>query len=447
MAATALSTDLYELTMLAGYFAAGRHESVTATFELFVRRFPPHRNYLVAAGLEPLVDYLETLRFTDDDVRWLRERPVFRRVPEDFFEYLRRFRFEGDVSAVPEGTPVFTNEPLVRVTAPLGQAQVIETAALAFVNFQTAIASKAARIVHAAGSRPVMEFGARRAHGSEAALYAARAAYLSGFASTSYVEAGRRFGIPLSGTMAHSWILSAPSEIEAFRRYGDLFGESSALLLDTFDTVEAARAIVGAGLQPSAVRLDSGDMLALSRDVRQILDAGGLHATKILASGDVDEHVVGQLLSSGAPIDAFGVGTAVATSIDAPALAGVYKVVEVSADGHDRGVMKLSAGKETWPGRKQVWRVVEEGLASRDVVALDGESPPPNASPLLVPVMRGGRRTASLPALEQSRRLHADAMRTLPPVLLDLDRPVEYLVEPSAALRDAISSGHRGPSA
>lgn len=439
MAATALSTDLYELTMLAGYFAAGRQESVTATFELFVRRLPPNRNYLIVAGIEPLLDYLERLHFDDDQIQWLRDLPAFRGVPSGFFEYLRRFRFEGDVAAIPEGTPLFPNEPVLQITAPLGQAQIVETAALAFVNFQTTVASKAARIVRAAGAKPVIEFGARRAHGTEAALYAARSAYIAGCAATSYVEAGRRFGIPLSGTMAHSWVLSSPSEIDAFREYGRLFGEHSALLLDTYDTLAAARAIVRAGLRPSAVRLDSGDLLALSRDVRAILDAGGLQDTRILASGDVDEHIITRLLDESAPIDGFGVGTSLVTSIDAPALAGVYKVVALSEHGLERRVMKRSEGKATWPGRKQVWRVFKDGVAAEDRVTLADEPSRSDATPLLETVMRSGRRTQPGPTLGAVRRRCAEQMRTLPTRLLSIDCMESYRVEPDEALQQLIS--------
>lgn len=439
MAASALSTDLYELTMLAGYFDAGRHASVTATFELFVRRLPPHRNYLIAAGLESLLDYLERLQFTDDEIAWLRERAAFRGIPAAFFEYLRGFRFEGDVAAIPEGTAVFANEPLVQITAPLGQAQLVETAALAFVNFQTTIASKAARIVHAAATKPVMEFGARRAHGIDAALYAARSAYIAGCAATSYVEAGRRFGIPLSGTMAHSWVLASEREIDAFTDYARLFGKHSTLLLDTYDTLAAARAIVAAGLRPSAVRLDSGDLLALSRGVREIFDVGGLRDTHILASGDVDEHIIAGLLAQGAPVDGFGVGTSLVTSIDAPALAGVYKAVALSEHGVERRVMKRSEGKSTWPGRKQVWRTFDGGLAARDLVAFANETAPAGGVPLLELVMRSGRRVKPSPAIDAIRRRREEQMRTLPVPLLAIDREASYRVEPSGRLQQLIS--------
>ncbi len=442
-AATPLSTDLYQLTMMAAYYSRGQHESVLATFELFARRLPPHRAYLVTAGLAPLLDYLETLRFAPDEIAWLRSQPSMARVPADFFDYLQAFRFTGEVWAVPEGTPVFANEPLLRVTAPLAQAQLIETAALAFINFPTSVASKTARIVSAARGRPIMEFGARRAHGIGAALHAARAAFIAGCGSTSFVEAGREFGIPLSGTMAHSWILSASSEIEAFQQYAALFGEHSALLLDTYDTVAAARAIVRSGLRPIAVRLDSGDLLALSREVRSILDAGGLRDTKILASGDLDEFVIASLLARGAPIDAFGVGTALVTSQDAPALGGIYKLVEIEADGEVRRVMKRSTGKATWPGRKQVWRVLSGGQAVHDVIAFENEPRVEGAQPLLITVMRRGRRVEGLPLLPQSREWCAARLSELSPRLLEVDAVPTYRAEPSDALRRAMPPGER----
>lgn len=438
-AATPLSTDLYELTMMAGYFVRGRHESSVATFELFSRRLPHNRAYLVAAGLGPLLEYLEALHFTRQEVAWLERQPSMARVPGEFFDYLRAFRFAGDVWAVPEGTPVFPNEPLLRVRAPLAQSQLIETAALAYINYQTSVASKAARIVAAAAGRPIMEFGARRAHGVAAALYAARAAYIAGCAGTSFVEAGRAFGIPLSGTMAHSWVLSATSETAAFEEYAALFGEHSALLLDTYDTAEAARQVVRSGLKPRAVRLDSGDLLALARDVRAIFDAAGLAETRILVSGDVDEFIIAGLLDAGAPIDGFGVGTALVTSQDAPALGGVYKLVEIEEHGEVRRVMKRSSGKATWPGRKQVWRVVSARTAIQDVIAFEDEPRPAGAVPLLAPVMRAGRRLAPLPTLEASRAWCAERLAELPRDLLRIDAAPRYRVEPSDALRAAIA--------
>jgi len=445
MTATALSTDLYQLTMVAGHVAAERHERVTATFELCVRSLPRHRNFLIAAGLESVLDYVTHLSFDDDQIAWLRHADDLRAAPPAFFDYLRAFRFTGEIRAMREGTPVFANEPMLQVTAPLGQAQLVETAILSLVNFQTSVASKAVRVVAAAGGRPVMEFGARRAHGPDAALLAARSAYLAGCSSTSFVEAGRRYGIPLSGTMAHAWVQAGETETGAFVEYARLFGERSTLLLDTFNTEAAARAIVASGLRPGAVRLDSGDLLALSRSVRAILDSGGLTTTQIVASSDLDELRIHGLLSAGAPIDAFGVGTSVVTSVDAPALGGVYKLVELNEGGVIRRVMKHSSAKATWPGRKQVWRYAERNRAVRDIIALDAEPAFNGAAPLLEPVMRSGRRVADAVAVGSARAWCAQAVAGLPDTLRRIERAPAYQVDQSPALRDAIVAQWSAP--
>jgi nicotinate phosphoribosyltransferase len=445
MSVSALATDLYQLTMMAGYYAASCHVTTRATFELFVRRLPQRRNFLVAAGTEGALSFLETLRFEEAEVAWLASLTQFAGSPSGFFDYLRGFRFSGEVWAVREGTPVFANEPVLRVTAPIAEAQLVETALLAMVNFQTSVASKAARVAIAADGRPVMEFGARRAHGLEAALSAARAAFLAGCSGTSLVEAGRRWSIPLSGTMAHSWVMSAPDEITAFREYGALYGEHSVLLLDTYDTLAAARAIVVHGLRPAAVRLDSGDLAALSRAVRAILDAAGLNATQIIASGDLDEYEIARLLAAGAPIDSFGVGTSVVTSIDAPALGGVYKLVEVIEDGRTRLVMKTSTGKATWPGRKQIWRVMKDGRASRDIIALHDEAPIAGAEPLLARVMVDGARTGPPVPVAHAREWCASRIAQLPSELCRIDRDASYEVRPTARLSGAITASHPQP--
>jgi nicotinate phosphoribosyltransferase len=426
------SHDLYQLTMMAGYVAGGVHRQ-SASFELFIRRLPPHRAYVVSAGLDTAVQFIESLTFTERDVAWVRTVPALRQAPAAFFDYLRQFRFSGDVWAMREGTPFFPFEPILRVTAPLAEAQLLETALLAIVNFQSSIASKAARIVQAADGRPVMEFGARRAHGLDAGLHAARASYVAGCASTSFVEAGREFGIPLSGTMAHSWILAAASELEAFTRYLDNFGEHSVLLLDTYDTLEAARLIVGAGLRPPAVRLDSGDFLKLSQEVRRIFDAAGLHSTRILVSGDLDEHRIRDLVAAGAPVDGFGVGTALTTSEDAPALGGVYKLVQLQDDERVRDVMKRSPGKATWPGRKQVFREAASGSAVRDVIALDDESGA--GRPLLEQVMANGRRVLPSAPLADVRQRAQGLIAELPAALHRLDAETAYRVDISTRLQ------------
>lgn len=399
---TALSTDLYELTMMAGYHAAGVQD--LATFELYVREFPKHRLYLVAAGLEQALDYLESLRFTPSEIEYLRRVPIFEKVSASFFDdCLANFRFTGDVWAAEEGTPFFPQEPIVRVTAPIMQAQLVETALLAIVGFQTTIASKAARLVEVAGKRPVVEFGSRRAHGTEAALHAARAAYVAGCSATSNVEAGKRFGIPVSGTMAHSWVMTFPDEIEAFRAFHELYGARSVLLIDTYDTLAAARKIVSSGLRPSAVRLDSGNIVELSRKVRTILDGGGLQGTGIFVSGDLDEYKIASFLAQGAPLNGFGVGTALSTSRDAPALGAIYKLVEVRRGGQLVPTMKLSPGKRSLPGRKQVWRIFERHKAVGDLIGLADEPPRPGSVPLLRRMMENGKRVVPSPSLDELR--------------------------------------------
>ena len=431
---TALSLDLYQLTMAGGYYV---HDCTgRATFELSVRELPRERGYLVAAGLEPALEFLEQLRFSTDDIARLRTIPALGRLPAAFFDdYLADFRFTGEVWALPEGTPVFPREPLLRVTAPLPEAQIVETPLLSMMLFQTSVASKAARVVQAARGRSVVEFGARRAHGTEAAVLAARAAYLAGCTGTSLVDAWRRFGVPVSGTMAHSWIMSQPSEMEAFRRYMDLYGSDAVLLVDTFDTLQAVRQIAVAGLKPAGVRLDSGDLATLSRAVRQVLDEAGLDATRILASGDLDEHRVTALVDGGAPIDAFGVGTSVTTSIDAPALAGVYKLVETERDGQRAPTLKLSPHKTTLPGRKQVWRIGSGADVICDVLGTDGDPDPEEGTPLLECVMREGRRTRTAPSLAGLREQAGAAVGRLPMSVRRLRDPTVYPVHVSDGLR------------
>src|SRR5712691_1055219 len=437
MVATALSTDLYELTMMAGYHAAGL--MVPATFELSVRALPPNRSFLVAAGLEQALEYLETLRFQPEDIDHLRGLPNLQGVgPEFFNDYLPGFRFTGDAWAVPEGTPVFPPEPMLRVTAPLPEAQVVETALMAWMMFQTSVASRAARMVEAASGRPVVEFGARRAHGVEAGLLAARAAFLAGCDGTSFFEAGRRFGIPLAGTMAHSWVLAFGDEASAFGSYAGVFGDRAVLLLDTYDTLAAARHVAASGLRPDAVRLDSGDIVSLSRAVREILDAAELQDTRIFATGDLDEWRIAEIVAAGAPVDAFGVGTALSTSSDAPALGGVYKLVEIERAGALTGIMKLSPGKHTVPGRKQVWRVVRDGAAVKDVIGLADEAGPSGGRPLLTWVMKGGRREALEQPMYELRAQCRAAVAELPRDLRRLSDSVPYTVQFSDALETMI---------
>ena len=388
-----LLTDLYELTMAAGYVQNGF--DARATFELFVRSLPRRRNYLVAAGLEQALDFLENVRFSSEDISYLRALPFFRHVHSGFFDYLSQFRFAGDLWALPEGTIFLPGEPLLRVTAPIAEAQLVETSLLSILHFQTLIASKAARITTAAAGRPVVEFGSRRAHGVEAGVLAARAAFIGGCEGTSNTYAGRRFGIPVYGTQAHSWIMAHEDETEAFRDFLNVFPEQSTLLVDTYDVHAAIEKMIALGRKPGGVRLDSGDVLADSQWVRARLDRAGWNDVQIFASGELDEGRIEDLLRSGARLDAFGVGTALSTSADSPNLGVIYKLVEVEVGDTVRSAAKFSQGKITYPGRKQVFRFTgDEGKFSRDVIGLDGESFP-GAEPLLVPVIREGRRLAA----------------------------------------------------
>lgn len=438
---SALATDLYQLTMMAGYEAVA--PVTTCTFELFVRELPAARAYLVAAGLHQALDYLEGVQFTPDEIAWLRTVPALARAPASFFDaVLPAFRFRGDVWAVEEGEIVFGHEPILRVTARAAEAQLVETALVAMITFQTSVASKASRIVNAAAGRPVIEFGSRRAHGLEAARLAARAACLAGCEATSNVEAGRLYGLPVSGTMAHSWVMAFPDEIEAFRAYSNLFGAQAVLLIDTYDTVTAAERLVQAGLTPAAVRIDSGDLAMLSRTVRAILDAGGLRSTRIIVSGDLDEHRIAQLVSGAAPVDSFGVGTSISTVVDAPALGGVYKLVETEHHGHVTPTVKLSTGKRTFPGRKQVWRVSEDGRAAYDVIGLIDESAQ-EGRPLLQCVMRQGRRVAPSPELSAVQRNARHRFAELPGSVTALESAAPLTVRISPALDALARAAHR----
>ncbi|HZS43874.1 MAG TPA: nicotinate phosphoribosyltransferase [Blastocatellia bacterium] len=431
---TGLATDLYQLTMAAGYFV--NKSDQTATFELFVRKFPANRSFLIAAGLEQALKYITELKFLPEEIDYLSNLAVFSHVPDGFFDYLSTFRFSGDVWAMPEGTPFFPYEPLLRVTAPIIEAQLLETYLLSTINFQTMIASKAARIVEAAVGRGVVEFGTRRAHGMAAGLYAARAAFIGGCVGTSNVEAGFRWGIPVSGTMAHSWVMSYENERDAFRAYADLFPETAVLLLDTYDTITGAKIAGELKKKLMGVRLDSGDFADLSRGVRQILDDAGLKDTKILASGDLDETKIAALVESGSPIDSFGVGTMLSTSWDAPSLGGVYKLVEQSINGKVEAKMKLSDQKSFYPGKKQVWRKTgADGKFSHDVISRADEEIS-DATSLLECVMHEGRIVKESSSLD---KIQAKAKADLERVPVDVKRlndPVRYRVEYSKELEE-----------
>lgn len=427
----ALLVDLYELTMAAGYFEHG--VEARATFELFVRQLPPQRSYLVAAGIEAALEYLENLRFTEEDVRFLREQPAFDNVADSFFDYLRGFRFTGGVDAVEEGTIVFAEEPILQVTGPVAEAQIVETFLLSVINFETLVASKAARVVRAARGRGVIEFGTRRAHGPEAGVRAARAAYVGGCAATSNVLAGLRYGVPIAGTAAHSWTQVFPTERRSFEALVETFPDTAILLIDTYDSLAGAEIAATLGRPVSGVRLDSGDLLEKSRSVRKILDRHGLQETKIVASGDLNEFKIEELLAQGAPIDFFGVGTDLATSRDVPALSVVYKLVELSRDGRVEYTTKFSDQKVYWPGRKQAFRFSNEGKYDHDLLA-GAEENYPAATPLLEPALRNGRRLRKPEPLAEARARTLAGLDCLPEPFLALRDAPAYPVEKSATL-------------
>lgn len=412
----ALLTDLYELTMMQAYFERAMEDE--AVFSLFVRRLPQHRNYLVAAGLDDVLRFLETLTFDQAAVAYLERLGLF---SDRFLRYLARLTFAGDVYAVPEGSVVFGNEPLVEIVAPMPQAQLIETAVMNQIVLQTVLASKAARVVAAAKGRSVVDFGMRRMHGFEASLKAARAFYIAGVDSTSNVAAGQLYGIPVAGTMAHSYIQAHDDELAAFRNFARVYPDTM-LLVDTYDTLAGVRKVVqlarelGAEFKVRAVRLDSGNLGTLACESRRILDAAGLHSVGIFASGGLNEDVIRDLVESGAPITGFGVGTDLGVSRDAPSLDIAYKLVAYG--GQDR--VKLSPEKLVLPGRKQVWRVEEDGRAVEDVIARATEDLP--GRPLLFPVMKGGRRLIEGPTdLGTARNRTRDEIARLPDRIRGLD--------------------------
>jgi nicotinate phosphoribosyltransferase len=434
---SALLTDLYQLTMLQAYLAQGMTD--TAVFELFIRKLPPSRNFFLAAGLEQVLDFLEQLQFSANELDWLEKTGRF---SPALLTYVSTLRFTGDVHAMPEGTVFFPNEPMLRVTAPLPQAQLVETRLMNLLNFQTMIASKAARSVLVAGKRPLIDFGLRRAHGAEAGLLAARASYLAGFSGTATVLAGMQFGIPTYGTMAHSFIQAHTNETEAFEHFAQAQPDNVVLLIDTYDTEAAARKVVALAprlkeqhITIKGVRLDSGDLADHARKVRRILDEGNLSHVHILASGNLDEYQLEQLISGGAPIDSFAVGTAMTTSADAPSLDCAYKLQEYAG----RPCRKRSEGKATWPGRKQVWRRYgPDGCLASDVVSLASD-PQPGVT-LLQLVMEKGKRLSPLSSIDESRQRAATELSRLPKPLRSLESSSPYDVTIAPALRDLAQS-------
>jgi nicotinate phosphoribosyltransferase len=415
----ALLTDLYQLTMAAGYFEAGK-AGEKATFELFVRRLPANRSFLLTAGLEQAVEYLLNLRFEANEIEYLRGLPQFATISPEFFRMLAGLRFSGDLFAMPEGTPVFGGEPILIVRAPLIEAQIPETYLLSTIAFQTLVATKAARITEIAGGRSVVEFGTRRAHSPGAGLLAGRAAYIGGCIGTSNTLTGMRYGVPVFGTAAHSWVQAFPEEMESFRQLQNLLGENTVYLIDTYDTLEGARKAVSLGRPVWGVRLDSGNLAELSRQVRRILDDGGLTDAKIMASGDLNEYRILELMASNAPIDVFGVGTDLATSSDLPSLGAVYKLVEMETASGKRYTAKFSQDKVTLPGAKQVFRYPDH-----DLVGCSWECPScgpggEQSEALLRPVILNGELVAPLPGASAARDRARERLRRLPAALRGL---------------------------
>ena len=444
---SALMTDFYEFTMAAGYFE--NHYNPEATFELYCHTLPAQRAFLLACGLSDIVHYITRLEFTPAEIRYLRSLPAFKQVSRAFFDYLRTFKFSGNVWAMPEGEACFANEPILQVEAPIIEAQILETYLLSAVNIQTLVASKAARIVQAAQSdgkmRRVIDFGSRRAHGPEAGVLAARGAYIGGCAGTSNVQAGRLYGIPVLGTMAHSWVQAFDNEETAFKSYQTVFPDHAILLVDTYNTVQAVQRAVASGKVFSGVRLDSGDLLDLSIRVRRILDRAGRSGVKIIASGNLDEHKIQTLLDNNAPIDIFGVGTEMVVSGDAPALDLTYKLVQLQAKPrHVSYTAKLSPGKHTIPGRKQVYRAFDARQQfKKDIITLAGEKAPAQTRPLLKPVIQNGRILEILPSASDARARARDSVSRIPFRFLRLKQPAVYPVQHSPRVRELSRAVHK----
>ena len=426
-----LLTDMYQLNMIQAYLNHG--ETKTAVFEFFVRKLPPRRGFLMAAGLEQALNFLDKLRFSSEEIDWLARTSRFDKI---FLDRLSRFRFTGDVHAMPEGRIFFADEPILRITAPMPQAQLVETRLINLLHYQSLIAAKAARMVLAAPVKLLVDFGLRRAHGAEAGLMAARASYIAGFAGTATILAAEEFGIPAFGTMAHSFVEAFDTESAAFDCFARARPENLTLLIDTYDTEKGAKKVVALapklaaqGIKIRAVRLDSGDLIALSRSVRRILDDGGLSEVSIFASGGLDEDSISEIVQAGAPIDGFGIGTSLTTSSDLPALDCAYKLQEYAGQAR----RKRSTGKATWPGRKQVWRRYDQdGCMAGDVLSLDSDAQ--SGEPLIELVMKDGKRIAPSPSLAEIRAYAAHDLERLPGPLRNLTPGATYSIEVSDAL-------------
>lgn len=419
-----LSTDFYQLTMSAAYYQYNlekdiKEENDIATFELFIRKFPKNRNYLIFAGLEQVVQYLQNARFSENTINFLRKKMVFKNIDSSFFEeYLPKFKFKLNLWAMKEGEFFFPNEPIIRIQGPMIHAQLAETYILNVINFQTLVASKASRIRNVAPNKVLLEFGTRRSHSPLAGVYAARASYIAGFNGTSNVVADIELGINSTGTMAHSFVQKFDKEIDSFRTYFKFYKEDSILLIDTYDTEKAAEICAEFNNNIKGVRIDSGDLIDHAKKVRKILDHNGCGKVLIVASSDLNEYKIKEILDKNAPIDAFGVGTELATSRDDPTLSGVYKLIEYNGIPK----IKISEDKVTYPGIKQVYRFCgKEGLFDYDLLALTDETIPKNSKPLLKPIIKGGKLNAKLPKIDEIQQFYNENIKKLPRNFKSLD--------------------------
>ena len=432
-----LATDFYQLTMGAAYYQYNLENEVNeednrATFELFIRKFPRNRNYMIYAGLEQVVYYLLNARFSETIIEFLRQKPVFKNIDSSFFDvYLPNFKFDVDVWSMKEGNFFFPNEPVLRVQGPLFNAQIAETYLLNVINFQTLVASKASRIRTVAGNKVLLEFGTRRSHSPLAGVYAARASYIAGFNGTSNVIADLEFGINSTGTMAHSFVQKFKNEADSFDSYYKIYGENSILLIDTYDTEKGAQKACKYGNTIRGVRIDSGDLIDHARKVRKILDQNGCDKVLIVASSDLNEYKIKEIIDKKAPIDAFGVGTELTTSRDDPTISGVYKLMEYNNEPR----IKISEGKVTYPGIKQVYRSYnKDDKLEEDLLSLDDEPIPVNSEPLLIPIIKKGKLVTILPKLDEIRDFYLENIRNLPETYKNLEQKEKFKLRVSEKL-------------
>ena len=438
-----LATDFYQLTMGAAYYQDNlennrKEKDDIAIFDLFVRKYPKNRNYLIFAGLEQAIYYLQNAKFTQKTIDFLRKKEVFKNIDSSFFdEYLPKFRFNLDVWAVKEGNFFFPNEPIMRVQGPIFHAQIAETYLLNVINFQTIVASKASRIKNIAPDKILLEFGTRRSHGPLAGVYAARASYISGFNGTSNVVADIELGINSSGTMAHSFIQKFDNEIEGFDAYYDIYGENSVMLIDTYDTEKAAEKVCKYKNTIRGVRIDSGDLIEHAKKVRKILDKNGCNDVLIVASSDLNEYKIKEIIDKKAPIDAFGIGTELATSRDDPTIAAVYKLIEYN--GVPR--IKISEDKVTYPGKKQIYRIYDnKEIFKEDVLMLDDEPAPSTSEAILIPIMEKGKLIYKLPNLNEIQKFYLENIKNLPAEYKKLEENQIFKLKISEKLKELTNS-------